>query len=786
MKTTQLGEAETSALDTNQMSMGINTAGFAHLMSTLANLYSNPALAVLREYTSNGFDSHVKAGVARPIRVHMAPQAYYEDPTQATRLTATMAVEDFGAGMSLEDLRTIYSQYAASTKRDNNAEIGGFGLGAKSALSIAESFLVVSRKDGKENRVSVHKDARGVGVLTFEKERKTSEGNGVKVTIPLNQNHYNQMIKAINEGFFEGMPSKSVEIHQPGKAAIMLRSIQDEGNDYLGIRVGGEMAGWIYNGEHKGSRNDLFYHHGGARHITAANTFLLVGGVRYPVDLDTLSTHRLKDDPEWFRSFETTLNRLVGNGAKMFLNLNIGGVDLAPNRESVKLTDKTVRTIWNTAKTIFATVPALAKAELNKQTTYEGALTYVATNWQRFMDHRAQGALRGANRDTFTEFFQTNLAVTWRGKTMVYAFDAPHTVILGQAKRKVDDRRETKVHFAFDRLSEGTYHNSGHHYAVIADTVDEEIVRTMRRDVRSIAQMLFGDKDANAYLFDKAVAIPDEFRAVMKVLTYEEAMALGLKFRKEQREGKTVSTRKAPSVNVYNGVGNEVLSIPMNELKPRTRYFYAEDSNEGKARYGQEMLSTLFGAYIGSADEILGALYPSDPVVLLPKSRSVNALNKFLTPDRNILWDLHQQIVDLLDAGETHKVKAIMNLRYLGMLSKHSRNLTERGMANLNGFSNVITNNTLRAIIRLLGNGLAGADQREYALALVLGWVKWDDFAKENEEAMDKRVLDLLTSPNNAGYESLHGIFGTAGVNDPVAQEALVIAMDAVANRYNW
>src|SRR6478736_9578308 len=107
-KTPKWADVEiTGNVPTNDVtSMTIDAAGGAHIMSLLTDMYSDQELAVLREYTSNGIDAHRAAGQTLPIEVHL-PSA----------LSPNFIVQDYGTGMSLDDIKYIYSSYGASTKR---------------------------------------------------------------------------------------------------------------------------------------------------------------------------------------------------------------------------------------------------------------------------------------------------------------------------------------------------------------------------------------------------------------------------------------------------------------------------------------------------------------------------------------------------------------------------------------------------------------------------------------------------------------------------------------------
>jgi len=123
----------------NTHAMGMDEAGMDVLMSLLSNMYSDGYLAVVREYGCNARDSHVEAGVDRPIEVSLP-----------TILEPQFKVQDFGVGLSHDEILNVYARYGASTKRDSNAMIGAFGIGAKSAFTVGNAFTVTGVKNGEK------------------------------------------------------------------------------------------------------------------------------------------------------------------------------------------------------------------------------------------------------------------------------------------------------------------------------------------------------------------------------------------------------------------------------------------------------------------------------------------------------------------------------------------------------------------------------------------------------------------------------------------------------------
>lgn len=178
---------EGTTQETVKMSLDLDSAQI--LMQMLSkNLYSDAIGSSIRECASNALDSHRRAGTDKPIIVS------FKRNNQAD--TYEFAVEDFGIGLDADDVRNIISKYGKSTKRDSNTELGMMGLGFKAPLAYSSSFYFVARKGGVERKYMMYEgeDTNSIDLLH---ERPTTEGNGVKVIIPVDwsdrYNFYNKI-----------------------------------------------------------------------------------------------------------------------------------------------------------------------------------------------------------------------------------------------------------------------------------------------------------------------------------------------------------------------------------------------------------------------------------------------------------------------------------------------------------------------------------------------------------------------------------------------------------------
>ena len=97
-------------------------------------IYTNKVLACVREYICNATDEHIKHNVDRPVEVSLKKEAN----------TYIWRCRDFAKGLSNVGIRTIFGMYGASTKREDNAQTGVFGVGSKSFFSFTDTFYVTS------------------------------------------------------------------------------------------------------------------------------------------------------------------------------------------------------------------------------------------------------------------------------------------------------------------------------------------------------------------------------------------------------------------------------------------------------------------------------------------------------------------------------------------------------------------------------------------------------------------------------------------------------------------
>lgn len=264
--------------------MGMRAEDFVHVAFMFENLYSRPIEAVIREYSTNAWDSHVFAGIDRPIEVTL--------PT-AERLE--FVVQDFGLGMSVDTLRNVYSMYGYSDKRDTNAVAGQLGMGSKSALSYATGFTITAVRNGVKVKALSTKDEHGLGVIKILDTAGTDEPNGVRIAIP---------VERWDVDSFRSYATNLFQFWEPG--TVLVNGEPPAVPDWRGTALMLDDDTWLVR-QDQGLRS----------------SYVIMGNVPYPVaDADMGRT-----------------------SARFVARLNIGDVDFAPSREDVRHTRHTDETL---------------------------------------------------------------------------------------------------------------------------------------------------------------------------------------------------------------------------------------------------------------------------------------------------------------------------------------------------------------------------------------------------------------------------------------------------------
>lgn len=261
----------------------------AHTFDLLtAKLYKNPKQSIIRELVSNAWDAHVEAGTTdQPIEVFFP-----------TPLDNSLIIKDYGTGLSKEKVYEIYTVLFQSTRQESNVALGQFGLGSKSPFAYADNFLVNSRLEGTDYAYAVYKQ-NGIPTITLLSETPTSEPNGITIAIPVDPND-NWDFEAAGLHILPWFPN--IKTNLPLTAP-----------------------------------NPLWTTPSGSIHdeplLTRCSLYIKVGPVLYKVNHQTIKPYI---NPIEFS--------YAGTG-QVILNMDIGQLDIVPNREDFSYTEETCRRI---------------------------------------------------------------------------------------------------------------------------------------------------------------------------------------------------------------------------------------------------------------------------------------------------------------------------------------------------------------------------------------------------------------------------------------------------------
>lgn len=271
-------------------SFGISKEHAAHIMTILRNtMYTDKILAVLREYSANAWDAHRMVGkLDVPIKV-----------TLPSELEPTLCIRDFGPGISPEDIFKVYTQYGASTKRDNDIAVGMLGIGSKSGFAYSDSFTVVSYFGGKKSTYVAVLDKTNVGIMTLLDQQDCGKETGIEIQVPVKPADINAFIDRSKTLFryFKPPPDINTEI----------------GNEFLI--------------QQEFSRATLLKgYHGGWTAV--------MGCIPYRINLNQVDSQKVGPKIHEF------LDTLTG-----LMYFNIGEVEIAASREELNYSDETKKVL---------------------------------------------------------------------------------------------------------------------------------------------------------------------------------------------------------------------------------------------------------------------------------------------------------------------------------------------------------------------------------------------------------------------------------------------------------
>jgi len=200
-----------------------------------------------------------------------------------------------------------------STKRNDNDQTGGFGIGAKSPWSYSESFIIVSNtpdKDGKmvSRQYIAYIDEGRTGKLAKVEENETTEPQGTTIIVPCKPNDESQFADWVKNcsQFWDVRPTiKGVPNWTWPEHKVLFQG-----------------TNWNVT-----KRDYSSY----GRQIARA----IIDGIPYPLNWDSLQINKMKEDDQ------DTLNHLFN--FPLCMTFKTGELPLTANREEIDYSPKAIK-----------------------------------------------------------------------------------------------------------------------------------------------------------------------------------------------------------------------------------------------------------------------------------------------------------------------------------------------------------------------------------------------------------------------------------------------------------
>ena len=318
----------------------------------LSDLYSDKPLAIVRELGCNASDSMSAANKAdQPFHIHLP-----------NSLEPWLIIQDFGTGISHEDIYNIYTIYFASTKTNSNSQIGCLGLGSKSPFCYSDNFSVTSIYGGTKRIYNAFFGEDGTPTIALVSTQDTNENNGVAVQIPVKNTDFDNFKQAAYKAFrfFDVKPTIS------GGSV--------EWNDQKPIFFGDD---WSFFDK---SNQD--------------ESFAIMGGVTYPIN-----SYQINNDGE------NDYRRMLRNG--LVLKFAMGELDFTPSRDALSYTPSTILALHDKLKKVTEELPIKVNDLISNKDTLLEAIRATLFFKEKF-------SFLSINRGGISQS-QTTAKLTWNG-----------------------------------------------------------------------------------------------------------------------------------------------------------------------------------------------------------------------------------------------------------------------------------------------------------------------------------------------------------------------------------
>lgn len=327
---------ETNIANKKSFIIETNAAAFEILSK---NLYQNVPRAIIRELCTNAIDAN---------RQLKQPLGNFE-VTLPNFASSTFSIEDFGVGMTYNEVMEIYTSFFSSTKSNSNEQTGMFGLGSKTPFAYTTQFTIETTKNGEKNVFNAFKDEKGipcVAPITRVVVDKNLHGTKISFSVKLSDvnSFYHEFLYCL--ATFPELPKikNGNDFYEFIESSYGL----NPGLAYLDISKMNNLY-----------KKDYFLFNECEISLTkyiSQKVFLEMGSVLYNVD--THSVKQLTNAQVGKLIFD-----IITNSSKdgiMILHANIGDVSITPSREELQYDNKTLDFICSKVIEVFCTNIAYA------------------------------------------------------------------------------------------------------------------------------------------------------------------------------------------------------------------------------------------------------------------------------------------------------------------------------------------------------------------------------------------------------------------------------------------
>lgn len=207
-----------------KIQMGFSADAASHLAELMSNsVYQDKYGSIVREVVSNAVDANVESSSTRKVEVSITEKPSLSDGV------GYLDVQDYGPGISPDRIENIFTQYFASTKRDTNDQIGGFGIGAKSPFAYTPVFQVITVVSGVKRTYLMEKTTGDRTCTLIDEVKIPGAPSGTLIRIPI-QDKYDEakFVRAIEDQLI--LLSNRLVINIPSKHVFYMPKVIDFGN----------------------------------------------------------------------------------------------------------------------------------------------------------------------------------------------------------------------------------------------------------------------------------------------------------------------------------------------------------------------------------------------------------------------------------------------------------------------------------------------------------------------------------------------------------------------------